>query len=59
MIPAGIKFLNPMSAFRDSMLPMWVEVNLVLQETMDNTSYTPYDTRYVRNGKDIGSGFFY
>lgn len=59
MLPAGLGFIGPLSPVLDSMLPMWVEVTLVLQETMDNTAYTPYDTRAVRNGYDTGSGFFY
>lgn len=59
MLPAGLNFVDALAPFKDSMLPMWVEVTLVLQETMDNTSYTPYDTRAVRNGYDTGGGFFY
>lgn len=55
-MPPGFKKAG--SFWKDSMLPMWVEVTLVLQETMDNTKGTPYDTRYVRNGWDTGSGFF-
>lgn len=59
MLPAGAKFIGTRSPFKDSMLPMWVEVTLVLQETMDNTVYTPFDTRNVRKGEDTGSGLFY
>lgn len=55
-MPPGFK--KAASLWKDSMLPLWVEVTLVLQETMDNTNYTPYDTRFVRNGWDTGSGFF-
>ena len=43
---------------KDSMLPYWAEVGLVLQEVMENTRYTPYDTMWVRRGWDRGSGFF-
>lgn len=44
--------------YKDSMLPFWAEVGLVLQECSENTRYTPFDTFWVRRGWDRGSGFF-
>jgi hypothetical protein len=51
--------VDPFKARKDSMLPTWVEINIVLQEVMDNTSYTPYDMNQVRQGYDTGTGFNY
>jgi hypothetical protein len=42
----------------DSMMPYKAEVQLVLQEVTENTTYTPWDTTWVRRGWDRGSGFF-
>jgi hypothetical protein len=40
------------------MMPYKAEVQLVLQEVTENTTYTPWDTTWVRRGWDRGSGFF-
>lgn len=38
---------------QDSMLPFLVEAQVVLQEVMDNSDSTPWDTNQVRAGQDL------
>lgn len=54
--PGGLT--DPFSLLKDSVLPYWAEVSLTLQETAENTDYTPWDHNQVYEGEDRGSGFF-